>query len=59
MQEHFRSPQVVSLTPGKPNVPEPHPADYSFEIRDDVLALIDEVCPQQPTGGRTIKRFEW
>ncbi len=58
MNELFRSPQVVSLTPGKPNVPVPHPADYSSEISDDTFDLIDEVCPQQP-GGRTIKRFEW
>ncbi len=59
MHEHIRSPQVVSLAPGKPNVPEPHPADYSSEVSEKVFDLIDELCPQQPTGGRTIKRFEW
>ena len=58
MNEQFRSPQSVNMVPGKPNVPEPHPADYSSEIRKEVFALIDELCDQNPTGGGTIKRFE-
>lgn len=59
MHEQYRSPQVVGTAPGKPNVPEPHPADYSSEIRDEVFELIEELHPQNPQGGKVIKQFEW
>lgn len=59
MNDQFRSPQAISTTPGRPNAPEPHPADYSSEIDDRVFGLIDEVCDQEPADRRIIKRFEW
>ncbi len=60
MNEQVRNPKIVSVTPGVPPVPEPHPADYSSLINDETYARIDELCPQDVlSGGRTIKRFEW
>jgi hypothetical protein len=60
MSDQPRPSRVVSMTPGEPRVPEPHPADYSNNIPDSVLDLIDERCNQNElSSGRTIQRFEW
>lgn len=60
MNEHPRAPKVVRMTPGEPRVPEPHPADYSKPISDEVFGLIDQVCAQNElSSGRTLQRFEW
>jgi hypothetical protein len=60
MSDRIRASKIVRATAGRPNVPDPHPADYSTRISNDTLALIDEACPQDVlSGGKVLKRFEW
>jgi hypothetical protein len=60
MTDQPRASRVVRVTPGRPQVPEPHPADYSAAIPDSTLALIDELCDQNDlSSGRTLQRFDW
>ncbi|MDB5439772.1 MAG: hypothetical protein JWM33_2199 [Caulobacteraceae bacterium] len=57
MNEDPRAPKVVSLTPGKPRVPEPHPAEYG-DAPDEMFAHIDRETDQAAmAAGKVVKRF--
>jgi hypothetical protein len=60
MNEDKRSPQVVHLCQGTPNLPTPVDVDYSGKITDEMMNLIDELCPQDElAAGEVIKRCAW
>lgn len=59
MNEPFRAPQAVTMTGGRPNVPEPFNADYG-PIRDEILTYIEENTDQKElAGGEAGQHFEW
>jgi hypothetical protein len=59
MNDYPRAPKAVSAAPGKPRVPEPHPADYG-NLPDEMFAYIEKNTDQEALSkGEVGKRFEW